>query len=89
VFIETINDETTIMRLLNIAELLVQHGANPNTYLRDGSRKWTTLSIVDNTFMIWVPSQAIKLRQILVLAGARSEPSSMDKLKSWRKRSNC
>jgi hypothetical protein len=67
VFIETINDETTIMRLLNIAELLVQHGANPNTYLRDGSRKWTTLSIVDNTFMIWVPSQAIKLRQILAL----------------------
>jgi hypothetical protein len=83
---EVMSDEATILWLLDIAQLLVSYGANPNAYPPEGSQKWTALSILENTFMIWVPNQAAKLGQALILAGARTEASSMGKLREWRKR---
>ena len=83
---EVLSDEATVLRLLDIAELSVQYGANPNAYLREGSRKWTAWSIVENTFMIWVPGQAAKFRQALVLCWCQNRGFIDGKLREWGKR---
>jgi hypothetical protein len=78
-------DDADMLGMLAISELLVQNGANPNAYMEEGNRKVTALAIVNSTFMIWAPSRALQLQQMLISAGAKVELSSIDKLREWGK----